>query len=80
MRGVTLEEVLAEREERVRRQGELLEHFGGALLCLTLNIPGEYKVFPLARRCFFEGVERLRRCLRAEGIDIRGEEIVEGAA
>jgi holo-ACP synthase/triphosphoribosyl-dephospho-CoA synthase len=37
-------------------------------------------MFPWARRCFFEGMEVLKRYLRAEGIGIRHEEIFEGAA
>jgi holo-ACP synthase/triphosphoribosyl-dephospho-CoA synthase len=69
-----LEEVLAEREDRVRRQGELLGQFGSPLICLTLNIPGPYKIFPWARRCFFEGMETLKRGLEAEGVSVRYEE------
>ncbi|MDR1099350.1 MAG: citrate lyase holo-[acyl-carrier protein] synthase, partial [Treponema sp.] len=71
---------LAEKEDRARRQRELLDQFGPPVLCLTLNIPGAYKCFPLARRCCFEGLEALKRCLRAEGIIIRHEETGEGAA
>jgi holo-ACP synthase/triphosphoribosyl-dephospho-CoA synthase len=79
-RAAGLEEVLAEREYRSRRQEELLLRFGPPLIALTLNIPGEYKNFPLARRCFFEGLLAVKRRLRAEGITIRHEESAEGAA
>jgi holo-ACP synthase/triphosphoribosyl-dephospho-CoA synthase len=75
-----LEEVLAEREDRVRRQGELLDLFGSPLLCLSLNIPGPYKNFPWARRCFLEGMETLKQNLRAERIAIRHEECFDGRA
>jgi holo-ACP synthase/triphosphoribosyl-dephospho-CoA synthase len=75
-----LEEVLAEREDRARRQGELLRRFGAPLLCLTLNIPGPYKNFPWARRCFGEGLRALKRSLEAERIRIRHEESAEGPA
>jgi holo-ACP synthase/triphosphoribosyl-dephospho-CoA synthase len=75
-----MEEVLAEREDRVRRQKELLDKFGPPLLCLTLNIPGPYKNFPWARRCFFEGLAALKKNLRAEGMGLRHEEWFEGPA
>jgi holo-ACP synthase/triphosphoribosyl-dephospho-CoA synthase len=75
-----LEAVLTEREGRARRQGELLRRFGPPLVCLTLNIPGPYKTFPWARRCFLAGLEALKRGLRAEEIIILHEESAEGTA
>jgi holo-ACP synthase/triphosphoribosyl-dephospho-CoA synthase len=75
-----MEEILAEREDRARRQKELLDIYGPPLLCLTLNIPGPYKNFPWARRCFFEGLETLKQNLRAEALGLRHEEWFEGAA
>jgi holo-ACP synthase/triphosphoribosyl-dephospho-CoA synthase len=75
-----LEDVLAEREDRVRRQDELRRQFGSPLVCLTLNIPGPYKTFPWARRCFFEGMKTLARGLSAGGIGIRHEESSGGKA
>ncbi|MDR0624202.1 MAG: citrate lyase holo-[acyl-carrier protein] synthase [Treponema sp.] len=75
-----LEEVLAEREDRARRQEELRRRFGPPLLCLTLNIPGPYKNFPWARRCFFAGIKALKDGLRAGEIDLRHEESSEGPA
>jgi holo-ACP synthase/triphosphoribosyl-dephospho-CoA synthase len=75
-----METILAEREERARRQGELLGEFGPPLLCLSLNIPGPRKVFPWARRSFFEGLETLRRSCAAAGISLRYEEIFCGPA
>jgi holo-ACP synthase/triphosphoribosyl-dephospho-CoA synthase len=75
-----LEEILAERENRVRRQKELLTEFGPPLLCLTLNIPGPCKNFPWTRRCFAEGLEVLKQNLRAEHIGIRHEETCTGTA
>jgi holo-ACP synthase/triphosphoribosyl-dephospho-CoA synthase len=75
-----MEEILGEREDRARRQGELRRQFGTPLLCLTLNIPGPRKNFPWARRCFLEGIRALKRGLRAGGINIRHEESAEGPA
>jgi holo-ACP synthase/triphosphoribosyl-dephospho-CoA synthase len=75
-----LEAVLAEREDRARRRGELLQQFGPSLICLSLNMPGPYKSFPWARRCFFEGLEALKRRLKAQGAGVRYEEQTEGTA
>jgi holo-ACP synthase/triphosphoribosyl-dephospho-CoA synthase len=75
-----LEAVLADREDRARRQGELLRRFGAPLICLTMNIPGPHKNFPWARRCFFAGLEALKQNLRAQETSIRHEESAEGPA
>jgi holo-ACP synthase/triphosphoribosyl-dephospho-CoA synthase len=75
-----LEEILAERESRARRQAELARRYGSPLICLSLNIPGPHKIFPWARRCFFEGLETLRESCMAEGLTIRYEEIFCGPA
>jgi hypothetical protein len=52
-RPVNLEEVLAGRDRRARRQGELLSQYrdlpGKDLSLLGFNIPGEYKRFPMRR-------------------------------
>jgi holo-ACP synthase/triphosphoribosyl-dephospho-CoA synthase len=85
-RPVGLGEVLAERERRARRQGELLAPPGGAggeefsLLSLTLNIPGEYKRFPLGDRCFHEELRIVKLSLEGEGIPILHEESSTAAA
>ncbi|MDR2247606.1 MAG: citrate lyase holo-[acyl-carrier protein] synthase [Treponema sp.] len=81
---VTLQEVLDFREDRKRRQDELLARFrpgaggaAGTLVSLSLNIPGEYKHFPWALRAFREGMDFFSRALRSEGIRILHEERVE---
>ncbi|MDR1627140.1 MAG: citrate lyase holo-[acyl-carrier protein] synthase [Spirochaetia bacterium] len=71
---VRLEDVLAEREARASRQQRLLSQYGRTLVCLTLNIAGEYKAFPLALRCFREAVRALGRTLDGEGIEIVHQE------
>ncbi|MDR3139138.1 MAG: citrate lyase holo-[acyl-carrier protein] synthase [Treponema sp.] len=81
-----LEEVLAERERRARRQEELLGRYrdlsGGehSLLSLTLNIPGGYKRFPLADRCFHEEARVVKIYLETEQIPVIHEEYTERAA
>ncbi|AEF86648.1 2-(5''-triphosphoribosyl)-3'-dephosphocoenzyme-A synthase (2-(5''-triphosphoribosyl)-3'-dephospho-CoA synthase) [Treponema primitia ZAS-2] len=77
---VALEEMLAFRETRALRQKELLSQYGGALACLSLNIPGEYKAFPLALRSFHEEIRSFTFALRADRIVILHEETTEEAA
>ncbi|MDR1316709.1 MAG: triphosphoribosyl-dephospho-CoA synthase CitG [Spirochaetales bacterium] len=71
---VRLEDVLAEREARASSQQRLLNTYTCTLVCLTLNIAGEYKAFPLARRCFQEGIRAMKRALDAEGLMIVHQE------
>ena len=52
-------DVLLAREERVRRQQELLKTFGTPLVCFTMNIPGPVKDTPLIRRSFRWGLKQL---------------------
>ncbi|MDR3160392.1 MAG: citrate lyase holo-[acyl-carrier protein] synthase [Spirochaetaceae bacterium] len=77
---VSLEMALALRDRRLLRQRELLALYRAPLLCLSLNIPGPYKRFPLADRCFEEAREALRLTLEAEGIPLRMEEASAEAA
>jgi holo-ACP synthase/triphosphoribosyl-dephospho-CoA synthase len=73
-----LEEILADREDRARRQEALLGQYGAPLACLTLNIPGPRKIFPWARRSFCEGLDALKRRLQVQGTAVRHEESAEG--
>ena len=57
---VTLAEVLAARDRRAAIQRELLGQYGKPLLCLTMNIPGEEKVFPAVERAFDAGCAAIR--------------------
>ncbi|MCL2006671.1 MAG: triphosphoribosyl-dephospho-CoA synthase CitG [Treponema sp.] len=77
---VSLEEILEERENRANHQRQLLEKYTCTLLCLTLNIPGPCKTFPLARRAFLEGLNTVRLILEAEGLQIVHEELTENPA
>ena len=74
MKKVSLDEVLAYREKRSNRRKELLSEYPLPLACLGLNIPGEYKDFPWARRCFHEETEAFKLALEAEGLAISYEE------
>ncbi|MDR3341354.1 MAG: citrate lyase holo-[acyl-carrier protein] synthase [Treponema sp.] len=71
-RQVTLEEMLDARERRALEQRAFLAHWGGPLISFTLIIPGEYKVFPLARRAFVEGTTGIEKQLHRHGIPING--------
>jgi holo-ACP synthase/triphosphoribosyl-dephospho-CoA synthase len=66
----SLEEVLAAREERVDLQRAMLDEAPEALVCLTLNMAGAVKQFPLARRCFDEACRLLERRLAGAGAAI----------
>ncbi len=52
--------MLAAREHRAREQQRLLNEYKLPLICLTLNIAGPKKNYPLARSAFYEGVRRIR--------------------
>jgi holo-ACP synthase/triphosphoribosyl-dephospho-CoA synthase len=74
---VSLEEVLAFREEKAKKQETLLARHAVPLLCLGLNIPGEYKRFPLAARSFEEEMRIVRLSLAVEQIAVMHEERFE---
>ena len=58
---VTLEQLLASRDSRARRQQELLEaHPGQALVCLTVQLPGPVKRNALSLCIARAGVEALQ--------------------
>jgi len=80
VRKVSLEEVLAFREKRASRRQELLAEYSLPLACLGLNIPGEYKAFPWARRSFHEEMETFALALEAEGLAVSHAESEEESA
>ncbi|MBP5289738.1 MAG: citrate lyase holo-[acyl-carrier protein] synthase, partial [Clostridia bacterium] len=57
-----MDEILAAREDRARRQGEMLSH-GLPLLSFTLNTPGDIKDSPAIRRFFAVWLDRIREAL-----------------
>lgn len=60
-REVLLAELLDARENRWHTQQELIAQYQTNLICLTLNIPGPVKDFPLARLTFDEGLLAIER-------------------
>ena len=54
-KNVTLEEMLAARENRALRQTQLIKQYGMPLISFTMNIAGPVKNSPLIRRGFEEG-------------------------
>jgi holo-ACP synthase/triphosphoribosyl-dephospho-CoA synthase len=76
---VSLEDVLAFREEKARKQQALLAEYNAPLLCLGLNMPGEYKRFPLAARSFCAELKAVRLSLAAERAGVLHEETLEAA-
>ena len=60
---VTLEQLLDAREARAARQQELLAKHGGALVCLTVNMPGPVKRCVLSDRLFTLGARAVSQVL-----------------
>jgi holo-ACP synthase/triphosphoribosyl-dephospho-CoA synthase len=60
---VSLEEMLKARENRADLQHRLLAIHGLPIICFTLNIAGQVKLFPLARKTFNEGKKLILRQL-----------------
>lgn len=65
-----LRQILQERELRVQHQKQLLQVYGGSLICLTLNLAGPQKRWPLADRAFEEGCSRIEAWIQANRIPV----------
>ena len=63
MEEVTLNQILFSREERAKKQQELLNRFSYPLICFTMNIAGPVKTSPLIERAFYEGIKLLKQSL-----------------
>ena len=70
MKKISLEELLAFRENRACRRKKILKAYPLSLACLSLNIPGDCKDFPWARRSFQSEIDIFSLALEAEGIDV----------
>ena len=75
---VTLEQMLDARERRAAAQRQLLERFACPLISFTLNIPGEYKAYPLARKAFEQGLLLIARQLERQGLAALYEQQTRG--
>ncbi len=62
---VTLQEMLDARERRAATQRDILCRERKPLISFTLNLPGPYKDFPLARDAFLEGKHLISLTLKA---------------
>lgn len=71
----SLEEVLASRELRQRRQQELLSLYDNTLVSFKLNIPGPVKYNPLIKKIFEEGLKELHLKLNSLSINILIEKV-----
>lgn len=67
---VTLQQILDAREQRVRKQRQLLEQFQTPLICFTMNIAGPEKMNPLIEAGFQLGNDLLRAQLTGSGIKL----------
>lgn len=70
MEEVTLQQILDARETRAARQQALLQEYGSALICFTMNIPGPVKSTPRIRRAFALAEQMLLDSLEREGIGL----------
>lgn len=73
IREAGIADILRARDERCRRQQELLKAHGLPLLSFTMNIAGPVKTDGLIRYAFFEGVSCIERTLRARRVDVKQE-------
>jgi len=77
---VILEQMLDAREQRAAAQRQLLERFACSLISFTLNIPGAYKAYPLARKAFEQGLLLIARQLERQGFAVLYEQQTQGDA
>jgi holo-ACP synthase len=78
---VTLEEMLAYREEKVRRQEELQnKHKNTVIVALGMNIPGPKKTSPAILKAFTAGTESLERSFAHEKIRVTEEAVMKEKA
>ena len=71
---VTLDEILQAREDRKIKQMELLSSGQYTLICFTLNIPGENKVYPLSKKAFDAGLKAINEQCLLENFNIQHHE------
>ncbi len=63
MTEVTLSQMLDARENRVKKQNDILSQFKLPLISFTMNIAGPVKTSPLIKRAFYEGISLLKENL-----------------
>ncbi|NLI53672.1 MAG: citrate lyase holo-[acyl-carrier protein] synthase [Clostridiales bacterium] len=65
---VTLEQMLAARDNKAKRQSELVSQYGLPLVSLTVNVPGSRKKTPASKKAFQAGYQELLRRLSERGL------------
>ncbi len=70
---VSLLEMLETRENRVNKQNQLLQQCE-SLICITMNIAGQFKTSPLIERAFAECVDLTLNTLKLSGIKVVDKE------
>lgn len=68
---VTLAQMLDARDRRAEQQRRLVGEHGCTLISYTLNMPGQYKTYPLARKAFQTGRSLIESQLCSNHIEIR---------
>lgn len=68
MTEVTLNQILLSRDERVKKQQNILNRFKYPIICFTMNIAGPVKTSPIIERAFFEGIRLLKESLPKDSI------------
>lgn len=77
MEDVSLQEMLAAREQRVYLQTQLLQQYKKSLISFTLNIPGPVKVLPGVPEAFLEGCRRIEALLKERLILVQHMETIK---
>lgn len=75
MKEITLNEILYAREQRAKKQKDILNRFKCPVISFTMNIAGPYKVSPLIERSFFEGIRFIKEKLPPESILYENTEV-----
>lgn len=73
---VGLDEILASKEARMKRQQEWLRRHSAPLLSFTVNIPGPYKLTSNSHKVFEQGVEAISRLCKHHDCDIVARQLV----
>lgn len=67
---VTLDQLLFSREERRRKQNQLIDQYKCTLISFMVNMPGEYKDTQLSKAIHQEGMLLLENMLLERGIQV----------
>ena len=67
---ITLEDILAAKEERQKRQEAMQNKYKTALLSITINIPGRIKDTPVIRELLEYAVKEVRRAVSVQAIEL----------